>query len=97
VEHDIRKIAETQGVGYVLEGSVRRAGNRIRVAAQFVTWLAFSQDVFEAEEVTHEVPGEVGCGGMLQLRHSGALMPANLAASREKNKEHGFSPAADCC
>jgi serine/threonine-protein kinase len=36
MEHDIRKIAETLGVGYVLEGSVRRAGNRIRIAAQLV-------------------------------------------------------------
>ena len=31
---DIRKIAETLGVTNVLEGSVRRAGNRLRVTAQ---------------------------------------------------------------
>ena len=34
---DIRKIAETLGVTNVLEGSVRRAGNRIRVTAQLIT------------------------------------------------------------
>jgi serine/threonine-protein kinase len=34
---DIRKIAETLGVAHVLEGSVRRSGNRIRVTAQLVT------------------------------------------------------------
>lgn len=34
---DIRKIAETLGVSTVLEGSVRRAGNRIRVTAQLIT------------------------------------------------------------
>ena len=34
---DIRKIAESLGVTSVLEGSVRRAGNRIRVAAQLIT------------------------------------------------------------
>jgi TolB-like protein/Tfp pilus assembly protein PilF len=34
---DIRKIAETLGVANVLEGSVRRSGNRIRVAAQLIT------------------------------------------------------------
>jgi eukaryotic-like serine/threonine-protein kinase len=34
---DIRKIAEVLGVASVLEGSVRRAGNRIRVTAQLVT------------------------------------------------------------
>lgn len=34
---DIRKIAETLGVNTVLEGSVRRAGSRIRVTAQLIT------------------------------------------------------------
>jgi eukaryotic-like serine/threonine-protein kinase len=33
---DIRKIAETLGVTNVLEGSVRRAGSRIRVTAQLI-------------------------------------------------------------
>ncbi len=33
---DIRKIAETLGVSHVLEGSVRRAGNRLRVTAQLI-------------------------------------------------------------
>jgi serine/threonine-protein kinase len=34
---DIRKIAEILGVTNVLEGSVRRAGNRIRITAQLIT------------------------------------------------------------
>jgi len=33
---DIRKIAETLGVATILEGSVRRSGNRIRVTAQLI-------------------------------------------------------------
>ena len=33
---DIRQIAETLGVSSILEGSVRRAGNRIRVTAQLI-------------------------------------------------------------
>src|SRR4029078_4961325 len=33
---DIRKIAETLGVTNILEGSVRRAGNRIRITAQLI-------------------------------------------------------------
>ena len=33
---DIRRIAETLGVTHVLEGSVRKAGNRIRVTAQLI-------------------------------------------------------------
>ena len=35
-EQDIRKIAEALEVGTLLEGSVRRAGNRIRVTAQLI-------------------------------------------------------------
>jgi TolB-like protein len=34
---DIRRIAETLGVASILEGSVRRSGNRIRVNAQLIT------------------------------------------------------------
>src|SRR6202050_1669175 len=34
---DIRRIAETLGVANILEGSVRRSGNRIRVTAQLIT------------------------------------------------------------
>jgi TolB-like protein/Tfp pilus assembly protein PilF len=33
---DIRKIAETLGVSNVLEGSVRRSGNRLRITAQLI-------------------------------------------------------------
>ena len=35
-EQDIRKIAEALGVATILEGSVRRAGSRIRVTAQLI-------------------------------------------------------------
>jgi serine/threonine-protein kinase len=34
---DIGRIAETLGIAHVLEGSVREAGDRIRVAAQLIT------------------------------------------------------------
>ncbi len=33
---DVRRVAQELGVRYVLEGSVRRAGNRLRIAAQLV-------------------------------------------------------------
>jgi serine/threonine-protein kinase len=36
-EQDIRKIAEALGVRTILEGSVRRAGSRIRVTAQLIS------------------------------------------------------------
>jgi TolB-like protein/Tfp pilus assembly protein PilF len=34
---DVRRIAETLGVAHILEGSVRRSANRIRVTAQLIT------------------------------------------------------------
>ena len=34
---DIRRIAETLGVAHILEGSVRRSGNRIRVTADLIS------------------------------------------------------------
>jgi serine/threonine-protein kinase len=36
MEQDVRKIAQTLNVRAILEGSVRRAGNRIRVTAQLI-------------------------------------------------------------
>jgi TolB-like protein len=36
-QQDIRRIAQALGVANVLEGSVRRSGNRIRVTAQLIT------------------------------------------------------------
>jgi adenylate cyclase len=33
---DVREIARRLGVGYVLEGSVRKAGNRVRITAQLI-------------------------------------------------------------
>lgn len=35
--HDVRKIGERLGVGSVLEGSVRKAGGRIRITAQLIS------------------------------------------------------------
>ena len=35
-QHDLREIAKLLGVGTVVEGSVRKAGNRVRVSAQLI-------------------------------------------------------------
>ncbi|NNF77469.1 MAG: hypothetical protein HKN05_05520 [Rhizobiales bacterium] len=40
---DVREVATALGVRYVLEGSVRKAGNRIRVTAQLVDAISGSQ------------------------------------------------------
>ena len=68
---DIRKVGKELGVRYVLEGSVRRAGNRIRVSAQLIDSLTGShvwaetydrmlEDVFELqEELTASIVGTI--------------------------------------
>jgi TolB-like protein/class 3 adenylate cyclase/tetratricopeptide (TPR) repeat protein len=64
---DIRQVGRDLGVRYVLEGSVRRAGNRLRITAQLIeaqsgahVWAdrfeGSPQDVFELQdEVTEKV------------------------------------------
>lgn len=64
---DIREICRTLGVRYVLEGSVRKAGNRVRLAAQLIDGLNGSHvwadrfegdldDVFELQDrITQDI------------------------------------------
>jgi adenylate cyclase len=66
---DIREIGRTLGVRYVLEGSVRKAGNRVRLAAQLIDSLNGSHvwadrfegnldDVFELQDrITQDIVG----------------------------------------
>ncbi|MEJ2122674.1 MAG: adenylate/guanylate cyclase domain-containing protein [Alphaproteobacteria bacterium] len=71
---DVRKVAEELGVRYVLEGSVRKAGNRIRVTAQFIDALTGNhiwadrydrelEDIFAVQDEVAE-----GIAGALQSR-----------------------------
>jgi len=60
---DIRRIAETLGVAHVLEGSVRKSGNRIRVMAQLISaadgshvWSErFDRELCDVFEVQDEI------------------------------------------
>jgi TolB-like protein len=64
---DIRHIAETLGVAHVLEGSVRRSGNRIRVTAQLITardgshlWSErFDREMADVFEVQDEIAAAI--------------------------------------
>ena len=68
---DIRHVGRDLGVRYVLEGSVRKAGNRLRITAQLIdaanaahTWAerfdGALKDVFELQdEVTQKVVGAI--------------------------------------
>ena len=90
---DVRQVARELGVRYVLEGSIRRAGTRIRVTGQLVDALAGShvwaerydrmlEDVFAVqEELTQAIVGAL----VPQLDHAELsrhmrLRPGNLAA-----------------
>jgi eukaryotic-like serine/threonine-protein kinase len=68
-QEDIRRIAEALGVAHVLEGSVRKAGTRVRVTAQLITAADGSHlwserydremvDVFALQdEISHAIAG----------------------------------------
>lgn len=69
---DVRTVARELGVRYVVEGSIRRAGNRVRVTAQLIDALTGShiwaekfdrvrEDIFcVQEEVTSSIVAAVG-------------------------------------
>ena len=69
---DVREISKDLGVQYVLEGSVRRSGERIRVTAQLIdagsgvhiwadTFDRKLEDVFAVQdEITHHIAGVLG-------------------------------------
>jgi TolB-like protein/Flp pilus assembly protein TadD len=68
---DVRQVAEDLGVQYVLEGSVRRGGNRVRITAQLIDALTGRhvwadrydrdlEDIFAVQdEITQAIVGEV--------------------------------------
>jgi adenylate cyclase len=69
---DVREVSKDLGVQYVLEGSVRRSGERIRVTAQLIdagsgahiwadTFDRKLEDVFAVQdEITHHIAGALG-------------------------------------
>ena len=84
-ELDIRKIAEMLGVRTVLEGSVRRAGSRVRVTAQLIT----------AEDGSHlwseRYDRELADVFALQDEIAGAIATAlttKLAVKSEVSRQH---------
>ena len=68
---DVREVARDLGVRYVLEGSVRRAGNRVRIAAQLIQGATGKhmwakrydrelEDIFALQdEITETIVGEI--------------------------------------
>jgi adenylate cyclase len=90
---DVKKVARELGVRYVLEGSVRKAGNRIRVTAQLIDAKSAThlwaerfdrnlEDIFAVQdEITQIVVGTLG--PKLQAAGADLVMkedPARLSA-----------------
>ena len=83
-EQDIRKIAETLGVNHLLEGSVRRVGNRLRVTAQLIraadgVWSErFDRDMSDIFAIQDEIGQAIS--EALQLRLAPRTRAVNLEA-----------------
>jgi eukaryotic-like serine/threonine-protein kinase len=80
---DIRKIAETLGVTSVLEGSVRRSGNRIRVTAQLITaadgthlWSErYDREMADVFAVQDEISAAISGALQVKLSPAAAVKP----------------------
>ena len=91
---DVRTVGDTLGVGTVLEGSVRRAGNRLRVTAQLVNtadgyhlWSdEYDRELSDVFQVQDEIARAIA--GAMRVRFSGAT------DSRGEPKPPTADPAA---
>jgi eukaryotic-like serine/threonine-protein kinase len=102
---DIRRIADTLGVANILEGSVRRAGNRIRVTAQLITaadgshlWSErYDREMADVFAIQDEIAGAIAAA--LRVRLSGKphyvpKLPAYEALLRGRHHRQKFTPEA---
>ncbi|MBZ5575761.1 MAG: protein kinase [Acidobacteriia bacterium] len=75
---DIRRIAEALGVAHVLEGSVRKAGNRVRVTAQLIAahdgshlWSErFDRDMTDVFTIQDEIARAIAAALKVRLSRS---------------------------
>jgi serine/threonine-protein kinase len=93
-QEDIRRIAEVLGVANVLEGSVRKAGSRIRVTAQLITaadgshlWSErYDRELADVFAVQDEIATAIA--GALKVRLSAASTPLRRHAPNLLAYEH---------
>jgi adenylate cyclase len=93
---DVKRVSRELGVRYVLEGSVRKSGNRVRITGQLIdaaTGVHFWADRFDGSlENIFELQDQVASGVV------GAIDPKLLAAemARIKRKAPADLSAYDC-
>src|SRR5947199_6200735 len=93
-EVDVREIGNKLNVGYVLEGSVRRAGPRLRVSAQLINattgyhlWSdEYDRDAGDVFAVQDEITRAIV--GALRLKLSGAANATLVKPSTENPEAH---------
>jgi adenylate cyclase len=79
---DLRRVADELGVDYVLRGSVRRAGTRIRISVQFVDAAAEHQ--VWAQRFDRELEDIFALQDEISVSVIGALMPALDRVERDR-------------
>jgi len=90
---DTRKISTELGVRYVLEGSVRRSGNRIRINAQLIDAITGNHiwaerfdgdldDIFELQdEITRKIVGSIAPQiELAEVERGRGLQPSSLSS-----------------
>ncbi len=89
---DVREIAETLGAGYILEGSVRRVKDRVRITAQLndangrqiwaETYDSELHDVFGVQdEIRHQIVGAIEPELLLiEMNRSALVRPEDMEA-----------------
>ena len=92
---DVAKVARDLGVRYVLEGSVRRAGNRVRITAQLVE--AASGHHLWADRYDRELADVFAVQDEIALSITGAIAPGIISAEiqQAQRKEAGQLDAWD--
>ena len=94
---DVREVGRDLGVRYVLEGSVQRSGNRVRVAAQLID--AESGRHLWAEKHDHDLADLLSLRDAVARRVVGAVQPQIIVGEsrRAVRKSPTNLDAIDCC
>jgi TolB-like protein len=95
--NDVRQVGRELGVRYVLEGSVRRSGDRVRVAAQLID--AESGGHLWAEKYDHDYTDIFALQDQITESVVAAIEPEILVGEgrRAMRKGSGNIGAFDCC
>jgi adenylate cyclase len=79
---DVKQVGRELGVRYVLEGSVRRGGNRVRVTAQLID--AFTSAHIWAERYDRDLTDIFAVQDEITASVAGIIEPALVAAEQER-------------